>query len=236
VDTRRRLLLLLAFGLPQLACSQNKNQPATPAQSKRENTKMPNREELAKLIDAHTPGLGALLQQPGTTVERLQTPYLRNGTIDIVTAFSNSGPRTLAVGITGQKAHLLAGAPAAFLEFARAAQVQLDTASLRSAYIRAYLELTRQFHLTFRIIDSFDTLKPPNKPDARQTALYAQYLAQYAPIIKPPTLSSTEPWVYSCFAQRGESLVQITATLSPDARIAAVDRILETSDVIAYSH
>lgn len=195
-----------------------------------------DKDTLAKRVEPYGQGLAAMIREPQSTTQKRGTPFFKHGTIYIVTYPGKSDPRTLVIGCADPDfTNFLANQPAEFANLANHAGVDLSTPGLRLDYVVTFLETTRDFKTPFRLISRFEDLKPPNAPRPEHLAEYDRLKAKYDNVILPPKLSGEGPWKFTGFAQRGASLVEISATLHADGRVEAADKVLETGEVIAYS-
>jgi hypothetical protein len=230
IKGQRRTVALVLWCVVIAACAQPSGKQQTGGITM-------DKETLARRVEPLGKEIAGMIREPRSTLEQRPTPFFKDGAIYIVTYPGKFDPRTLVIGTAdGQVTTFLSNQPAEFIKVAKKAGVDLSTPELRTEYVKTFLETTRDFKLPFRLINKFEDLKPPNAPSPEQTAEYNRLKTKYANIIHPLKLEGAGPWQFTGFAQRGPSLVQIVGTLGKDGEIQSSDKVLETSEVIAYSH
>jgi hypothetical protein len=216
------------FGACALSIALGAYSAETPPQHE---ANMSDRDPLAQLVEPINAEVARLIRDPATTIERLDTPFLRNGLIFQVEWHGPYKPVGLTVGYARQDNFtvLLPANTAGFQELAARAGVVLDSGKHRVAYAITELETTRPFDETFVVLRSFDDLRPMANPTAQDEARFRAIRQKYEPLIQLPRADGAAPWAIPVYVLARNDLCLFTVTLDA-AGISTIDRqVLEAN-------
>jgi hypothetical protein len=192
-------------------------------------TAMDDRENLARLVGPLDAESALQIRHPNTTVERMATPFLRNGLIFLVTYNGPYKPIGFTVGYAraGNFTVLLPANPAGFNELVAKAGASLETNALRVSYAVAELESTRRFNEVFMVLRTFADLRLVPSPTPEEQLRFHEIKAKYEHRIGLPQTSGNGPWELPVYVLSQHDLCLFTVTINPDATSKVSKAVLE---------
>jgi hypothetical protein len=192
---------------------------------------MSDRDPLAQLVEPINPEVARLIRDPATTIERLDTPFLRNGLIFRIEWRGPYKPVGLTIGYARQDNFtvLLPVNAAGFQELLAKAGVVLDSSQQRIALAVTELETTRRFDETFIVLRSFDDLRLMANPTAQDEAWFRAIRQRYEPIMHLPRAEGTAPWEMPIYVLLRNDLCLFTVTLDAAGNSKIARQVLEAN-------
>jgi hypothetical protein len=192
---------------------------------------MDDRANLARLVEPLNAEAARLIRDPDTTVERMATPFLRDGVIFLVVYNGRFKPVGFTVGYAraGNFTVLLPVNPAGFNELVAKAGVSMETNALRLSYAVAELEATRRFDETFSVLHRFDDLRLVPSPTAEEEARSREIKQKYEHRIGLPQTSGNGPWELPIYVLSRNDLCLFTVTIEPDGTSKVSKTVLEAN-------
>jgi hypothetical protein len=195
---------------------------------------MSDRTPLAQLVEPINAEVARLIRDPKTIVERLNTPFLRNGLIFRVDWHGPYKPVTLTVGYARQDNFtvLLPTNLAGFQELVAKAGVTLDSDEHRVAYAVTALETTRRFDETFKVLRSFDDVRLMANPTEQDMQTFRAIRQKYEPLIRLPQTGGNGPWAMPIYVLSQGDLCLFTVTLDAVGNSTVSKAVLEANTPI----
>jgi len=195
-----------------------------------------DKETLAKRVETISEELGGIVRSDATTVEKIETPFLRNGAIYRVAHLGKYRPMGFTVGIAEPDfTVLLPLNPKGFMELKEKAQIELsDSADERLKYVISFLEATRSFSQKFQILHKFDDIDLIPKPSDEEMEGYEKLKGKYVKLIEPPHFADDSKVVV--FAIKQQSLVKIEGAVASNGDIKTSEDVLEPKLPIPFTY
>lgn len=198
-------------------------------------TKKMDKEILAKRVETINPEVAEKVRSEHSTVEEIETPFFRKGSVHRVIYSSPYRPITFVFGIAGDDFVIsLPNNQKNFIELAQKADLQINSDELRLNYVEVFLESTRDFQSRFQIIRRFDEIELLNESSKEEKENYESLKAKYETKIKPPEIAGQSPWLVNLFVLKREDLLRLTVKLSSDGQLEIGEEVLEKNLPIAY--
>ena len=193
--------------------------------------KMRDRDPLAQLVEPINSEVARLIRDPATTIERLSTPFLRNGLIFRAEWHGPYKPVGLTIGYAKQDNFtvLLPLNTAGFQELVAKAGVVLDSNEQRVAFAVTELETTRCFDETFVVLRSFDEVRLMANPAAQDETRFRAIREKYEPMVHMPRADGAGPWEIPIYALSRNDLCLFTITLDALGNSKITKQILEAN-------
>ncbi len=210
-----------------------KTQPDIKADQEKPNVS-DEKELLAKRFERDDPDTAALLRAPETKIERVATPFLKNGRIYRVSKFAPTRPIVLFVGLDDKDfAVKLNANEAGYFELADKAGLNIQNNESRVAYVLVFLETVVKKNKRLQILESASQIKERPNLDAKKKKEFQEFLAKYESTVKPP--KSGDGGIVDIFAVKEQDLVKLSATVSVGGKIDIKETILEKDILIPYA-
>ena len=195
---------------------------------------MSDRIPLAELVEPINAEVARLIRDPASLIERLDTPFLRNGLIFRIEWRGPYKPVGLTVGYARPDNFtvLLPTNTAGFQELVEKAGAVLDSNEQRVAFAVTELETTRRFDETFRVLRSFDDLRLMANPKAEDEARFRAMRQKYEPMIRLPHADGSGPWKMPVYVLSRNDLCLFTVTLDPAGNSTVAKEVLEANTPI----
>ena len=197
-----------------------------------------DRNKLAARLAPISEAVADFVLREQTSIEMMPAPFLRDGAILYILYRGPHHPIAWTVGLVGDDFTVfLAKDPEHFEALALRAGVDLSTPANRLAYVRTYLEATRDLQARFEILEKFDDIPLIDKPTAAERSRYDILRRAYESQIRPPAAVPDHPWTFTLYLLRPPfRLVRMTATLSENGRLRMEETTLEQDLPIASVH
>jgi len=200
-----------------------------------EHSTMIDKEKLAQRLEPIGKDAALLVRRDDTTVEQFDTPFWANGAVYRVTHLARYNPVVFTVGCAADLTVMLPRNPKGFMELAAKTGLRLNSAENRIAYVRVFLESTRDFRKRFQIVGKFGEIQLIAKPSPEETNRYKELQNKFDSVIKAPAVGDGPPWEVTLFALIGQDLAQLKAKLFPDGKLDVSESTLEKDLPIAYT-
>ncbi len=204
-------------------------------QSRKDKLVIMDKETLAKRVAAVSDGLDEIVRSENTTIDRVETPFFRNGNIFRVVHLGDFHPMGFTVGISDDFTIMLPSNPQGFMELKNKAGLKLtDSPNERVEYVVTFLNTTRSFSQKFQILDSFEDVDLIPQASDAEKADFQALEAKYAKVIKPPHFSGDSNVIV--FAVKQLSLVRIDNHIEENGDIKSTETVLEKALPIAFTY
>ena len=198
-------------------------------------TKKMDKETLAKKVETINPEVAEKIRSEKSTIEQIETPFFRNGSIYRIIYLAPYRPITFVYGIAGEDFVVsLPNNQKNFIDLAQKADLKIDSDALRLNYVEVFLESTRDFQSRFQIIRQFDDIELINEPTEKEKENYDSLKTTYKAKIKPPEISGQSPSLIKLFVLKKQDLLHLNVKLSSEGHVDVEEEILETNLPIAY--
>lgn len=192
---------------------------------------MSDRTPLAQLVEPINAEVARMIRDPATIIERLDTPFLRDGLIFRIEWRGPYKPIGLTVGYARQDnfTALLPTNTAGVQELVEKAGAVLDSDEQRVAFAVTELETTRRFDETFRVLRSFDDLRLMANPTAPDEARFRAIRQKYESMIRLPRTDGPGPWKMPVYVLSRNDLCLFTVTLDSAGNSTVTQAVLEAN-------
>lgn len=210
-----------------------KTQPTTKADQ--EKPKVSDEKELlAKRFEQKDPDTAAIIRAPETKIDRIPTPFLKNGRIYKVSRFAPTRPINIFVGVDDKDLAIKLNAnEVGYFELADKAGLNISNGESRIAYVLVFLETVVKKNNRLEVIDSIGQVKERPNLDAEKQKEFQAFVKQFESIVKPP--KSIESGIVELYAVKGQDLVKMSASVSVGGKIDIKETILEKDLLIPYA-
>ena len=182
---------------------------------------------LAKRVETLDPEFAKRMLKEPTTITPYAADFFKNGAVTHVACNGRYGPVQMNVGVAGDFVVSLLGDPAAYFRLAAKAGLQLDTAARRDAYVRVFLEATKDLSRRTQFLDAFPDYRKTDQTTPAETERYNAIKKALGPIVKPLALSPTAPFKGKAFALVNWDLTEYQVALAADGKITVAVQALE---------
>lgn len=190
------------------------------------------KEVLANMLDQSNKEIANLVRDPASKLESYG-PKIGNGTIVRVSKFAPTRMIVHFVGVvSGEEAIVLTGDKEAFVNFAQRSKTMLNRAEDRIAYGSEFLSIAVAGGNRLRILESVSSIKSRPALNNAQSAMFAEFVAKYTGVIKPPACSGE---VCNYYAISGQDLVLFELTVSASGSVKIDETVLEKDILIPYA-
>ncbi len=223
------LVLSVGCGGPFTAMESLEVPTETPAKEKKIAME---KEELAKILDKTNKEIANLVRDPASKLETYG-PNIGNGTIVRISKFAPTRMIVHFVGVlSDQEAIVLTGDQEAFVDFARRSKAMLIRAEDRVAYGGEFILVAVSGGNRLQILESVSSITPrPGLNDAK-SAMFAEFVAKYSGVIKPPACSGD---VCKYYAISDQDLVLFELTVNASGSVKFDKTVLEKDILIPYA-
>ena len=192
---------------------------------------MSDRDPLAQLVEPINAEVARLIRDPASTVQRLDTPFLRHGLIFRIDWYGRHKPVSVTIGYARRDNFtvLLPTNTAGFHELVAKADVMLDSDEQRVAFAVTELETTRRFDETLLVLRSFENLRVLANPTAQDQQRFDEIRQKYEPVIHLPRTDGGGPWKMPIYVLSRNDLCLFTVTLDASGNSTVVRQVLEAN-------
>ncbi|MCS6874273.1 MAG: hypothetical protein N2Z23_08245 [Pyrinomonadaceae bacterium] len=224
-----QIAVLTLILLLQQVCAKSQNHTDN---SNMERNQM-NQNEIVERIKEADELLADKITRREATLEKRETPFLKNGTIYRIAEFNPTRPIIHhIVFFNDRKVVILEGDEQSFYSSVREAGLVLDKANERVEYVKAYLEIVYASGKRLQILNDIDEItERPNLTEEKRK-IFAEVKEKYRSLVKPPSCSLTNCIL---FAVKGQSLVKFDLKISGDGEIKVEEEVLEKELLIPYT-
>lgn len=192
------------------------------------------KELLAKRFEQNDPDTAALIRAPESTIERISTPFLKNGRIYKVSKFAPTRPINLFVGLDDKDfAVKLNANESGYFELADKAGLNMTNAENRIAYVLVFLKTVVKKNRRLEVLDSVSQIKERPNLDAEKQKEFQAFIMQFESVVKPP--KSIDGGIVELFAVKDQDLVKMSAAVSVGGKIEIKETVLEKDLLIPYA-
>jgi|GEM_PF-3166331 len=201
-------------------------------------TKVRTMDEKKKLIEKLTKAgledLVSTLKRDDTELEVLDTPFLGEGKIYKITAFSPTKPIVLYVGIDREEnAYRLNGDIDKFLGFVSRSSLRVDTRHLKVEYAKVYLRVIYSPAKRLVILEKVEDLKERPSLSEEGKRKFTEFQRKFREIIRAPECVDKKCLF---FVVRGQDLLELELLIQEDGKIQVVrETLLEKNLLIPYA-
>jgi hypothetical protein len=168
------------------------------------------------------------MKKEPTKVTRVPAGFFKKGTIYHIAVNGRYGPVMMTLGIAEPDYSVsLSNNPDGFFELAKRAGTQLDAPQLRDAYVRVFLDTTKNLAKRTQFLDKFPDLRQTDTTTPQDLERYHALKEKYGKTIRPLHLSEDEPWTGKAYALVIWDLVEYDVTLQEDGKIEVKTNVLE---------
>ncbi|MBC7797372.1 MAG: hypothetical protein H7Z37_10905 [Pyrinomonadaceae bacterium] len=194
-----------------------------------------NQEKLAQRVEKVDENIAKLVRDEKSKIERIATPFFKNGAIYKVEKFAPSRPIITFIGCDDKDFTVTLNAnPEGYFDLATKSGLNLGSKDLRLNYILTFFATTKGAE-RFQVVEKIDDIKQRPNLDETNVKKFKEFRDKYAKTIAAPTVSDNTPHRAVIFAVKGQSLIKIDAVLSPDGKINLQETTLEKELLIPYS-
>jgi hypothetical protein len=170
------------------------------------------------------------LQKPETVVERVPTPFFKDGGIYRVSTRPPERPRTYMLGVWGKDGiKVLNNDPEAFFELASHGGLELTSSADHVAYVTAFIESTRDFMGGPQILKSIDEAWWLPSPSPEESRKREEVTAKYKKVVEGPRISRDSGTTVVVYMIRDvdRALLRVDAKVESGGRIEVSETVLE---------
>lgn len=194
-----------------------------------------NQEKLAQRVEKVDETSAKLVRDEKSKIERIATPFFKNGAIYKVEKFAPTRPIITFIGCDDKDFTVTLNAnPEGYFDLATKSGLNLGSKDLRLSYISTFFTTTKGAG-RFQIVEKIDDIKQRPNLDETNAKKFKEFQSKYVKTIAAPTISDNAPYRAVIFAVKGQSLVKIDAALSPDGKISLQETVLEKDLLIPYA-
>jgi hypothetical protein len=192
---------------------------------------MSDRNPLAQLVEPINAEVARLIRDQATTIQRLDTPFLRHGLIFRIDWYGPHKPVSVTIGYARPDNFtvLLPTNTAGFRELMAKAGVVLDSDEQRVAFAVTELETTRRFDETFMVLRSFEDLRLMANPTEHDQHRFRAISQKYGPVIHLPRTEGDGPWKMPIYVLSRNDLCLFTITLDTLGNSTITKQVLEAN-------
>lgn len=189
---------------------------------------------IEKLMKAGLEDLVSTLKRDDTELKVLDTPFLGEGKIYKITAFSPTRPIVLYVGIDREEnAYRLNGDIDKFLGFVSRSSLRVDTSHLKVEYAKVYLRVIYSPAKRLVILEKVEDLKERPFLSEEGKRKFTEFQRRFREIIRAPECADKKCLF---FVVRGQDLLELELLIQEDGKIQVVrETLLEKNLLIPYA-
>jgi hypothetical protein len=194
-----------------------------------------DKKTLADRVKRVSQGLDEIVRSNETSIEKIETPFLRKGAIYRVVHYGKYHPMGFTVGVAEPDfTVMLPLNPAGFMELKDKGQLILsDSPEERLQYVVTFLETTRSFSQHFMVLREFEDIKLIPEPSDREKKEFVALKEKYLKAIKPPSFVDDSKIIV--FAVKERNLVKIESTINSRGDITTTEKVLEIELPIPFT-
>ena len=210
-----------------------KVQPSIKAEQEKFNVS-DDKELLAKRFENKDPDTAVIIRDPKSKIERVSTPFLKNGRIYKVSKFAPTRPVIIFLGVDDKELAVKLNAnEAGYFELADKGGLNIANGDARIAYVLVFLETVIKKNGRLQVLDNIGQIKPRPNLDAEKQKEFAAFTAKFESIVKPP--KSVEGGTVELYVVKDQDLVKMSATVSVGGKIDIKETVLEKDLLIPYA-
>jgi hypothetical protein len=189
---------------------------------------MPDNAAINKLVESIDPSFAQAMKANPSKVTPLPSTFFAHGRLYHIAVNGPYGPQLMTLGVVDPDIAISLGSnPKGFFQLAGRAGLLMDTQHRRDSYVGTFLDTTKDLAKRTQFLNSLPPLRKNMQPTQKELVRYQELKAKYGPLIKPLSLTTTQPWKGEAYALVIWDLVKYEVTLQPDGKVAVNTTVLE---------
>lgn len=229
------ILLIACHTAKETTAETGNKSPEFNAQKISQEKKRMDKETLAKRIEPTDADAAQIIRAADAKLEQLPAQFMLRGALYRVEKFAKTRPIILHVGCgETNQCVLLGGDETGFFDFASQNGLDLTRKEARISYALTFLMLMHPAE-RLQILNSVGDIKPRPNLNEEQQQQFKAFQEKFAGIVTAPNVLDVPPFHATVFAVKGQNLVKIELTISPDGKITTAETVLEKDLLIPYA-